>query len=333
MKCSSAERINCGARVVTKFEKDSEGKDSARFWTLLQTSPHHYFINLLSAKLGRIHRADCPHMKFPDPEATNFLIHGKLCAEDRSELERYAVANRIELKPCADCDGLDLAAAARIRPGAVLPSANTNEELGLLSASRRTGHEAFRDGDTLLGFNLLDFWGWDVSDLVSNATRGILAEYIVSRALGISTSGVRNEWAAYDLITNDGVKIEVKSCAYLQAWFQKRVSNINFSTKVSRAWDPATNLLSQESKRQADVYVFALLAHRDKSTIDPMNVAQWRFYVLPTWRLNDRKRSQHSITLKSLEAMCTAVQFDGLRLAVERATSDIAPEAAGSIRR
>lgn len=311
--------------MVREFAKDGEGKDSAKFWMWLQNHPHHYFINLLSAKLGRIHRADCPHMKFPDPEAANFLIHAKLCAEDRLELERYAVDNKIELKPCADCDGLDHAAAARIRPTAVPSSANTIEELGLLSASRRTGQEIFHDDHKPLGFNLLDFWGWDVSDLVSNATRGILAEYIVARALGISTSGVRNEWAAYDLITNDGVKVEVKSCAYLQAWFQQRVSKITFSTKVSRAWDPATNLLSRESKRQADVYVFALLAHRDKSTIDPMNVAQWRFYVLPTWRLNDRKRSQHSITLKSLEAMCTALRFDGLRLAVERATSDIAP--------
>jgi len=114
----------------------------------------------------------------------------------------------------------------------------------------------------------------------------------------------------------------VKSCAYLQAWFQSNVSKITFSTRLSRAWDPATNVLSQESKRQAGVYVFALLAHRDKPTLDPMNVAQWRFYVLPTWRLNDRKRSQHSITLNSLEAMCAPVAFDDLRLAVEQAASD-----------
>ena len=172
--CSSAERIDCGERMISEFKKDGEGKDSAKFWTLLQTHPHHYFINLLSANLGRIHRADCPHMVFTNPEATNFLIHGKLCAEDRSELESYAVANRIELKTCAYCDGSAPAAPVRVRPAAVRSSTNTNEELGILSASRRTGHEIFHDGDKPLGFNLLDFWGWDVSDLVSNATRGIL---------------------------------------------------------------------------------------------------------------------------------------------------------------
>jgi hypothetical protein len=323
MKCSSTERIDCGARVITKFEKDSEGKDSAKFWELLQTYPHHYFINVLSPKLGRIHRADCFHMVFENPEATNFLSNGKICAEDRSELEHYSSMHNIALKPCAYCDRLDQMDTVRTPPAPARTSTNTTEELGLLFAPRRIGQEVFHDDDRPLGFNLLDFWGWDVSDLVSNATRGILAEYIVARAIGISTSGVRNEWAAYDLITNGGVKVEVKSCAYLQAWFQARVSKITFSTRLSRAWDPATNVLSPESKRQADVYVFALLAHRDKPTLDPMNVAQWRFYVLPTWRLNDRKGSQHSITLKSLETMCSAVPFDGLRVAVEQAAGDV----------
>ena len=35
-----------------------------------------------------------------------------------------------------------------------------------------------------------------------------------------------------------------------------------------------------EAKRHSDVYVFALLAHLDQRTINPMDVSQWRFYVL-----------------------------------------------------
>jgi hypothetical protein len=48
------------------------------------------------------------------------------------------------------------------------------------------------------------------SDLVSNSTRGVLAEFIVARALGLDT-GVRTEWQAFDLETASGKKIEVKS--------------------------------------------------------------------------------------------------------------------------
>jgi hypothetical protein len=192
-------------------------------------------------------------------------------------------------------------------------------ELGPLQASCRTGAEPFHDDDRELGYRLADFWAWSVSDLVSNATRGRLAEYLVARALSISTGGVRNEWAAYDLMTASGVKIEVKSAAYLQAWYQRRPSTITFSTRATRRWDPETNVQAVEATRQADVYVFALLVHLDKATLDPLNVAQWQFFVLPTAVLNARKRSQHSITLKSLQALCSPSEFAKLRVAVDRA--------------
>jgi hypothetical protein len=47
----------------------------------------------------------------------------------------------------------------------------------------RTGTEPLRDGKIALGPRLLDFWRWSASDLVSNATRGVFAEYIVGLAL------------------------------------------------------------------------------------------------------------------------------------------------------
>ena len=57
-------------------------------------------------------------------------------------------------------------------------------------------------------------------------------------------------------------------------------------------------------RRHADVYVFALLAHQDKASVDPLDLAQWKFYVLPTSTLDSRNRSQYSITLKSLSTLC-----------------------------
>jgi hypothetical protein len=77
-------------------------------------------------------------------------------------------------------------------------------ELGPLRAPRRNGSEAFHRGTAPLGFDLADFWAWSVSDLVSNATRGRLAEYLVARALGLSTAGVRNEWAGRALPSSEG---------------------------------------------------------------------------------------------------------------------------------
>lgn len=157
---------------------------------------------------------------------------------------------------------------------------------------------------------MLDFWRWSASDLLSNATRGRLAEFIVALALGINVRDeVRDEWGAFDLTSPEGVKVEVKSAAFIQSWAQLKHSTISFRVPKTRAWNADTNVQEKESRRQADVYVFALLAHKEQETIDPLNLDQWHFYVLPTRILDERTRSQHSITIRSLEKLCAAVPF------------------------
>jgi len=161
--------------------------------------------------------------------------------------------------------------------------------------------EPFHSGTGSLDFSLADFWRWSTSDLTNNAMRGILAEFLVMRALGIK-SDVRTEWDAYDLVTAAGVRIEVKSSAYVQTWKQTKLSNPCFSIGVRRAWFAETNTYSETACRSADVYVFALLHHKDKPTVNPMDVGQWTFYVLPTVTLNERFALSKTIGLNSLIA-------------------------------
>lgn len=192
-------------------------------------------------------------------------------------------------------------------------------DLGPITARRCAGNEPFHDQNRELGFDLLDFWRWSASDLVSNATRGVLAEYLVAKAVGAG-DGVRQEWAAYDLTTADGVRIEVKSAAYVQSWWQSKPSPIVFRTPKTRAWDAETGQTETQARRQADVYVFALLAHADQTTIDPLDLSQWRFHVLPTRALDERTRSQHSITLPSLRKLAgEPLVFADLGHAIKRA--------------
>lgn len=167
---------------------------------------------------------------------------------------------------------------------------------------------------------MLDFWAWSSSDLLTNTSRGLIAEYIVAHALGIKTAGVRDGWAPFDLQTPTGIKVEVKSCSYLQSWFQKVHSYISFSTKKSTAWSPDTNEFVGEQKRQADVYVFALLAHKDKTTLNPLDVEQWEFYVVPTITLDQRKGDPKSISLSALLRFRSGPHlFSELRDVVEKA--------------
>ena len=178
------------------------------------------------------------------------------------------------------------------------------EGLDRIETSRRPGTEQFLDGRNPVGFDVLSFWQWAYSDLVSNATRGVVAEYLVARALG-AANGVREEWAAYDVLDPRGITVQVKSAAYVQSWRQDRLSSIIFGCGKTQAWDAATNELGIDRRRHAHVYVFALLAEKDQSKLNPLDVAQWQFYVVPTAVLDARRRSQHSITLPSLRELHT----------------------------
>lgn len=177
----------------------------------------------------------------------------------------------------------------------------------------KEGTERFHFNGDVLNFSIMDFWRWSVSDLLSNATRGRLAEFIVASALQIPFTKIREEWAAWDLTTPEGIKVEVKSAAYLQSWHQKEYSRISFQIRKTRAWDSESNIQADFSQHHADIYVFALLAHKDEISIDPMNLSQWFFYILPTIELDHRKRSQNSITLVSLEKLCKPIRYESIR--------------------
>ena len=182
---------------------------------------------------------------------------------------------------------------------------------------RKRGDESFHVAGSSSGFDLNGFWSWSTSDLLSNATRGVLAEYVVAQALeAVGAEDVRTEWDAYDLVTPEGLKVEVKSSAFVQSWDQKTYSRPVFSIRPARSWDASTGESSSEAIRAADVYVFSLLAHRDQDTIDPMDLGQWEFFVVGTDRLVERYGTQRSLSLTSLQSLTDSVRFHELRGAV-----------------
>ncbi len=199
--------------------------------------------------------------------------------------------------------------------------------LDALVATPKTGDEPFTHRGAQTGTNLRQFWSWACSDLVGNAMRGVLAEYIVGLALECVNNGTRVEWDATDLRTRRGLRVEVKSSAYLQSWQQQRPSLISFNIKPTIGWDHTTNTYSAERKRQADVYVFCVFKHTDKATANPLDLDQWDFYVLPTERLNAAVGEQTSVTLNSLLKHHPAkVAFAELQAHVEAAAGRSAPE-------
>lgn len=185
-----------------------------------------------------------------------------------------------------------------------------------ITITPKSGHEPLTHHDQPLNTQLLDFWRWSMSDLVSNANRGIFAEFIVANALAIPPNTIRNEWASYDLLSPEGIKVEVKSAGYLQTWKQRDYSKITYSIAPALYWDEETNAYESMARRSADVYVFCLLKHQDAETLDPLKMEQWAFYVVPTKVLDNRFPNQKTISLKPLQQLVGEIGYGALRMAV-----------------
>lgn len=155
-------------------------------------------------------------------------------------------------------------------------------------------------GNTVSDVN--GFWRWAYSNIIDNAERGAFAEYLVACALGISDK-VRVNWDKYDLVSPEGISVEVKTSGYIQSWEQERLSNITFGIQPTYGWDSNTNTYSTEKVRQADVYVFCVHKHTEQDTINPLDISQWDFYVMSTDVLNREAGNKRSATLNSLMRM------------------------------
>ena len=155
------------------------------------------------------------------------------------------------------------------------------------------GNEPFTLHGSDTSIMLQDFWRWAYSDLLNNTHRGVLAEFLVHSAL--ETKDVtRADWLPFDLTSPSGLRIEVKSSAYLQAW-----------TYASMAM------------RNSDLYVFCVFTARTRD-VSILDLDYWDFYVLPTSVLNEKVPEQKTITLSSLLKLEPAkTDFAGLPAAVE----------------
>ncbi|WP_052391627.1 hypothetical protein [Streptomyces sp. NRRL B-24484] len=158
------------------------------------------------------------------------------------------------------------------------------------------GDETFRGTDA---GSVLDFWRYAMPDLRTNTTRGLLAEFLVHRAVGAVDRNT--EWESFDVLAPSGLRIEVKTSAYLQVWGQARLSDIRFSRLRGRTWTPEAGT-SPDQSYNADVYVFALHTARTHADYDPLDIGQWHFHVAPCTAV--KATGQASLGLAAVRRMC-----------------------------
>ena len=150
--------------------------------------------------------------------------------------------------------------------------------LPMLAVGRRSGAEPIHLAGRPLGRQVVEFWQWAWSDLVDNTHRGVFAEYLVAVALE-SIRGSGAGCAAWDLTTEDGTRVEVKTSGYVQSWGQKKHWGIKFNIRPAEGWDLRSGAWDHTVARHADVYIFCVHHHREKESVDPTDVSQWSFWV------------------------------------------------------
>ncbi|OLF11525.1 hypothetical protein BLA60_11195 [Actinophytocola xinjiangensis] len=165
--------------------------------------------------------------------------------------------------------------------------------------------------------DLAAFATWLLGDLRDNTDRAKFAEWLVARALGADTTHPRDPWAGWDVLTPDGITVEVKCTGLLQSWSSTTPSPPGYHRLITRAPEASQG---EPPAVRAQVYVFGVHLCRDSTAYNVLDVTQWEFRVVPgrvvaAW-------NQKSIRLAVLqERGYTAITYADLAQAVTAAAA------------
>lgn len=120
------------------------------------------------------------------------------------------------------------------------------------------------------------FLRWYCADLLDVRTREAYAEWLVIQALGLDPGPLRLPGDAQQL-RYGSLSLAVASAALVPPRLAPQARSIPISFAIEQ--------------RDADVHVFCLLAEEDAAVADPQQRNQWRFWVVPTRRLNAERRT------------------------------------------
>ena len=181
-----------------------------------------------------------------------------------------------------------------------------------------TGVEHIHDENGKNVATIQDFWMWAYSNLTDNTQRGAYAEYLVSVALG-AEAATRKDWGPYDVLTPNGIRVEVKASAYIQAWKQSKLSKIIFGIPQTHKYDFDADAFNYDAEiiRQSDVYVFCVEKCKNTDELNERDLSQWDFYVISTAQINETLGMQKTVSLSTLLKIgARKVSFCNLNAAV-----------------
>lgn len=182
-----------------------------------------------------------------------------------------------------------------------------------------TGEERFLFKNQDLGFSVLDFWRFAYSEIKSDP-RDDIAEFLVSKALGVDEAYNRKNWTVFDILypgdgthLPNGYRIEVKSTGYYQTWRTDGKVSQHRAFSIRKSQD-ANGIVA----RHSDVYVFCLLNGYTSDDTNPLNVESWDFYIVATNRINSVCAENKSITLSRVKKLSQTFTYTQIKGEVDR---------------
>lgn len=157
--------------------------------------------------------------------------------------------------------------------------------------------------------------------LLTNVHRAVVAEAIVSSALGGDWIWCSGDYASCDFRHVDGTRLEVKQSASLQSWnASSLIPSVCQFDVAERNGEWKGSTWSEGKGRNADIYVFC---HHPvvSADADHRDAKQWRFFIVKENALP----KQRSIRLSVLEQKLHAVQYEALRNAVDGLRTGVSP--------
>ena len=179
------------------------------------------------------------------------------------------------------------------------------------------GTEPFTLVNQPIGFSVIDFWRFQFSNIWDMQDQ--IAEFIVARALGQTEPYNKNGWTLWD-INYRGRRIEVKETAYYHSWRNDGKVSTQRTFSITKAYSRYKDSTS-EFKRQNDIYVFCLNIGETKESSNPLQLENWRFWVVPTETINHVCGNHKTITLGRLQKLTDlmdGIGFDEIKMFVDK---------------
>lgn len=156
-----------------------------------------------------------------------------------------------------------------------------------------------------IGLTMLDFWKYQYSNIFDLQEN--IAEFIVGKALGLTEPCNRNGWSLFDIFYRK-TRIEIKETGYFYSWQKDGKISQQRTFGIAPAYGK-----DKVKERQNDIYVFCLNTGTNEEESNPLEMDNWKFYVVPTSVINKVAKNQKTISLGRVRKLAPLTRYSELK--------------------